>query len=93
MQPLPRGQWTVKEVFFLHLFVLWSGCIQRNLLPKSQRLMLQEGPEATEQEPVLEALFCVCNRDRVKGDFAGAAAGPAVGVSVWTAWSIHTVES
>lgn len=56
MQPLPRGHWVAAWILYfffvstppIHLFVLRSGCIQRNLLPKSHRLMLQERPEATE---------------------------------------------
>lgn len=53
MQSLPRGHWIVAEHGFfeipqIHLFVLWSGYIHRNLLPKSLRLMLQERLEATE---------------------------------------------
>lgn len=45
MQPLPKGHWFVAEQIWIpqiHLFVLWSGCIQRNLLPETHKLMLQE---------------------------------------------------
>lgn len=62
MQLLPSGQRIVAELGFffffffetppstpqIHLFVLWSHCIQSNLLAKSHRLMLQEGLEATD---------------------------------------------
>lgn len=46
------------EILQIHLFVLWFGCIQRNLLPKAQRLMLQERPEEAEGP----SQKCPCHR-------------------------------
>lgn len=56
MQSLPRGDWIVAELLFfeilqIHLFVLWFGCLQRNLSPKARCLMLQERLEETEWRP------------------------------------------
>lgn len=53
MQSLPRGHWIVAELLFfeilqIHLFVLWFGCLQRNLSPKASCLMSHERLEETE---------------------------------------------
>lgn len=88
MQPLPRGHWIVAEHGFfeipqIHLFVLWSGCIQRKLSPKSLQLMLQERLEATEKRPIYK--YCSpCVIVTELKDVFGHGTGSVISVSMQT---------